>query len=147
MEGLDMQHQIKEMADEVLECIVVRPLKPSREPIDYLGCQINLSTLKRSMRKESGTPAIQLARIEEALGKNEDMKSDNEVMKKKSARKGKGKLAEEGTILDMLNKKMGIFEEIVEPRKFEEVRSNLFATHPPSWKLEDSQKGWSQETT
>jgi len=26
------------------------------------------------------------------------------------------------------------------------VRSNLFATHLLSWKLEDSQRGWSQET-
>jgi len=42
---------------------------------------------------------------------------------------------------------MEIFEEATETRKFEEVRSNLFATHPPSWKLEDRQRGWSQETT
>ena len=42
---------------------------------------------------------------------------------------------------------MEIFEEATETRKFDEVRSNLFATHPPSWKLQDSQRGWSQETT
>jgi len=75
------------------------------------------------------------------------MESDNEVMRKKSARKGKGKLTNEGVTLKTLNEKMEIFEREVEPQKFEEVQSNLFATHPPSWKLEDSQKGWSQETT
>jgi len=42
---------------------------------------------------------------------------------------------------------MEIFEEGTETRKFEQLRSNLLATHPPSWKLEDSQRGWSQETT
>jgi len=42
---------------------------------------------------------------------------------------------------------MEIFGKEVEPRKLVEVRSNLFATHPPSWKLEDSQRGWSQEAT
>ena len=147
MEGLDVQYQITETAEEVLESIVVRPLKPSREPVDHLGCQINLSTPKRLMRKEPDTPAVQLARIEEALVEDEEMESDNETMKKKSAKKGKGKLTKGAVTLDMLNKKMDISEEATGPRKFDEVRANLFATHPPSWKLEDSQRGWRREST
>jgi len=99
------------------------------------------------IRKETGTPAVQLARIEEALEKDEDMESENETMRKKSAKKGKGKLTKGGVTLDTLQKEMEIFEEATASRKFDEVRSNLFATHPPSWKLEDSQRGWSQETT
>jgi len=147
MEGLDVQHQMMEMLNEVLESIVIRPLKPSGELVDDMGYQLNLSTPKRMRRRESGTPAVQLARIEEALEKDEDMELDNEVMRKKSARKGKGKLTNGGVTLEMLNEKMEVSVREVEHLKFEEVRSNLFATHPPSWKLENSQKGWSQETT
>jgi len=127
--------------DEVLESIVNRPLKPSGEPVDNMGNQLNLLTPKRMMRKEMGTPAVQLARIEEALEKDEDMESENEVIRKKSAKKGKGKLTRGEVSLDMLQKKMDVSEEATEPRKFDEVRANLFATHPPSWKLEDSQRG------
>jgi len=99
------------------------------------------------IRKETETPAVQLARIEEILKEDDDMESDNEVMRKKSAKKGKGKLTKGRVTLYMMQKEMDIFEEAAEPRKFEEVRSNLFVTHPPSWKLEDSQRGWSQEST
>jgi len=147
MEGLDIQHQTMETWEEVLESIVIRPLKPTGEPVEDMGYQLNLSTSRKMIRKEVGTPAVQLARIEEALEKDEDMESENELMRKKSAKKGKGKLTKGGVTLDMLNKKMEISGKEVEPRKFEEVRSNLFATHPLSWKIEDSQKGWSQETT
>jgi len=147
MEGLDVQHQTIETLDEVLESIVIRPLKPSGEPVDDVGYQLNLSTSKRVMRKGTGIPAVQLARIEEALEKDEDMESENEAMRKKSAKKGKGKLTKGEVTLEMLNEKMEIFGKEVEPRKFEEVSSNLFATHPPNWKLEDSQRGWSQEAT
>jgi len=147
MEGLDVQHQTMETLDVVLESIIIRPLKPSGEPVDDMGYQLNLSTLKRVTRKETGTPAVQLARIEEALEKDEDMESENEVMRKKSAKKGKRNLTRGGVTLDMPQKKMEIFEEATEPVKFGEVRSNLFATHQSSWKLEDSQRGWSQETT
>jgi len=135
-----------EILDEVLESIVIRPLKPSREPVDDMGYQLNLSTPKRVMRKETSTPAVQLARIEEALEKDEDMESENEAMRKKFTKKGKGKLTKGGVTLDSLQKEMEIFEKATETRKFDEVRSNLFATHLPSWKLEDSQRGWSQES-
>ena len=147
MEGLDVQHQTIEMLNEVLESIVIRPLKPTGEPVEDMGYQLNLSTPRKTFRKEWGTPAVQLARIEEALEKDKDMESESEVMRKNSAQKGKGKLTKGRVTLDMLNEKMEISGAEVEPRKFEEVRYNLFATHPPSWKLEDSQKGWSQETT
>jgi len=93
------------------------------------------------MRKGTGTPAVQLARIEEALEKDEDMESEHEAMRKKSARKSKGKLTWGEVTLDMLQDKMEVAEEATGPRKFDEVRANLFATHPPSWKLEDSQRG------
>jgi len=102
MEGLDVQHQTMETLDEVLESIVIRPLKPSGEPVEDMGYQINLSTPRRMIRKETGTPAVQLARIEEALEKDEEMESENEAMRKKSAKKGKGKLTKEGVTLDTL---------------------------------------------
>ena len=122
---------------------MIRPLKPSGELVDNMGYQLHLSMPKRTVRKETETPAVQLARIEEALIEDEEMESDNEVMRKKSAKKGKGKITKGGVTLEMLNEKMEISGKEAEPRKFEEVRSNLFATHPPSWKLEDSQRGWS----
>jgi len=77
------------------------------------------------------------------LEMDEDMESENEVMGKKSTKKGKGKLTKVGVTLDVLQKEMQIFDKATETRKFDEVRSNLFATHPPSWKLEDSQRSWS----
>jgi len=132
-----------ETLNEVRESIMIRPLKPSGELVDNMGYQLHLSMPKRTVRKETETPAVQLARIEEALIEDEEMESDNEVMRKKSAKKGKGKITKGGVTLEMLNEKMEISGKEAEPRKFEEVRSNLFATHPPSWKLEDSQRGWS----
>ena len=143
MEGLDVQHQTMETLEVVLESIMIRLLKPSGEPVDDMVYQLNLSTPKKMSKKATGTPAVQLAMIEVALEKDEDMESDNEAMRKKLARKGKGRLNKEGATLDMLNKKIEIFGKEVEPRKFDEVRSNLFATYPPSGKLEDSQRGWS----
>jgi len=95
MEGLDVQHQTMETLDEVLESIVIRPLRPSGEPVEDVGYQLNLSTPRKMFRKVTGTPAVQLARIEEALEKDEEMESENEVMRKKSAKKGKGKLTKE----------------------------------------------------
>jgi len=147
MEGLDVQHQTMETLDEVLESIVIRPLKPSGEPVDDMGYQLNLSTPTRVTRKETDTPVVQLARIEEALEKDEEMESENEAMRKTSAKKGKGNLTTGGVSLEILNEKLEIFGKAVEPRKFDEVRANLFATHIPSWKLMDSQRGWSQEST
>jgi len=147
MEGLDVQHQTMETLDKVLESIVIRPRKPSGETVDDMGYQLNLSTPKRMTREETDTPAVQLARIENALQEDEEMESKNETMIKKLAKKAKGKLTKGGVTLDMLNEKMEIFGIEVEPRIFEEVRSNLFATQPTSWKLEDSQRSWSQGTT
>jgi len=132
MEGLDVQHYTIETLDEVLESIMIRLLKPSEEPVDDMGYQLNLSTLKKMSRKMTVTPAVQLARIEEALKEDEDMESENEAMRKKSAKKGKGKLTKGEVTLEMLNKKMEIFRKEVEPRNLKEVRSNLFATHLPS---------------
>jgi len=114
MEGLDVQHQMMETLDEVLESIVIRPLKPSGEPVEDMGYQLNLSTPRRMIRKKMGTPAVQLARIEEALEKDEDMESENEAMRKKSAKKGKGKMTRGGVTLDALQKEMEIFEEATE---------------------------------
>ena len=37
MEGLDVQHQKIETLNEVLESIVIIPLKPSGEPVDNMG--------------------------------------------------------------------------------------------------------------
>jgi len=65
-----------------------------------MGYQLKLSTPKRMIRKEIGTPAVQLARIEEAWEKDEEMESENEVMRKKSTKKGKGKLTKGGVTLD-----------------------------------------------
>ena len=109
MEGLDIQHQMIEPLDEVLEYIVIRPLKFSRELVDDMGYQLNLSTLNRMIRKVTGTPAIQLARIEGALEKDENMESVNEVIKKKSAKKSKGKLTRGWVTFDTLQKEMDIF--------------------------------------
>jgi len=77
MEGIDVQHQMMETLDEILKSIVIRPLKPLGEPVDDMGYQLNLSTSKKMTRKETGTPAVQLARIEEALKEDEEMESDN----------------------------------------------------------------------
>jgi len=59
--------------------------------------------------------AIRLARIEEALKEDDELESDNEMIRKKSLLKGKGKLTKRGVTLDMLQKKIDIFKEAAEP--------------------------------
>jgi len=149
LEGLDVQHHVEEIGNEVLDCITVRPINPDAEVMEHLGHQTRFSTPKQRFRKSKEPPAMQLAKIEESREGQEDdeMVSDNETMRKQTGRKGKGKLTDGAATLDQLNADMDIFEQGSERRKFEEVRGNLFATHPPSWKLEDNQKGWSQEAT
>jgi len=58
IEVVDVQHQTMETLDEVLESIVISPLKPSGEPVEDMGYQLNLSTSRRMIRKETGTPAV-----------------------------------------------------------------------------------------
>jgi len=69
------------------------------------------------------------------------MESENEAISKMSVKKGKRKLTRGGVTLDMLQKRMDIFKLATGLQKLNEVRSNLFITHPPSWKLKDSQRG------
>jgi len=138
MEGLDVQHQSQETLDKVLESIPFRLLKPSAEPLDNMSYKLNLSILKKMIRKEIETPDVQLTRIEEELMEDEDMKYGNEAIREKSGKKGKRKLTKGGVTLDMLQSIMDIFKESKEPRKVDEGRTKLFATHPLSWKLEDS---------
>ena len=49
-----------------------------------------------------GTPTIQLPKIEEALKEDDNIESDNEGMRKKSAKKGKEKLTKVKVALYML---------------------------------------------
>ena len=50
------------------------------------------------------------------------------------------------TSLSQLEEDLGLgFVEPAVSRRFEEMKSNVFETAPPRWKLEDSQKGWGQE--
>jgi len=56
MEGLDIQQQTMETLNEVLKSVVIRSLRFSGEAVDDMGSQLNLSTSKRIVRKEIGTP-------------------------------------------------------------------------------------------
>jgi len=95
------------------------------------------------MRKETDSLAFQVPKIAKALGKDENKESENKVQKKMSVKKEKGKLTKGRVTLYTLQKEIDIFQEATKPRKFEEVRCNLFVTYQSSWKVEDSQKGWS----
>ena len=67
---------------------------------------------------------------------------DNEVIAKKMPRKGKRVLRKHGTSLSQLEEELGLgFVELAVPRPFEKVKTNVFETAPPNWKLEDSRKG------
>ena len=67
-------------------------------------------------------------------------------MAKKMVRKGKRVLRKDGTSLSQLEKQLGMdYVEPAVPRAFEEVKTNVFKRAPPNWKLDDFQKGWSQE--
>jgi len=59
-------------------------------------------TSKRIIRNKMGTPTIQLPKIEEALKEDDNIESDNEGMRKKSAKKGKEKLTKVKVALYML---------------------------------------------
>ena len=55
-------------------------------------------------------------------------------------------LRKNGTSLSQLEEEMGVeFIDAVVPRLFKEVITNIFKTAPPRWKLENPQKGWSEE--
>jgi len=103
-----------------------------------MGYQLNLLTPKRMRTKETDTLVVQLAKIEEAWKEDKDMESENEAMRSKSAKKVKGKLTKGRVDFEMLDEKIEISGKKVEPLKFEEVRSNLFATHLSSWKVKYS---------
>ena len=107
------------------------------------------TTRSKSKRREklTGTPAQQLASLESKMeGIEEEEGSDNETMAKKTARKGKKILRKDGTSLLQLEEELGPrYMELAVPRPFEEVKTNVFEMASPGWKLEDSQKGWSQE--
>jgi len=55
MEGLVVQHQMMETLDKILKPIVISLLQPSGEAVDNMGYQLNLSTPKRTIRKETET--------------------------------------------------------------------------------------------
>lgn len=55
-------------------------------------------------------------------------------------------MRKDGTSLAQLEEDLGLgFIELAVPRLFEEVKTNVFETAPPRWKLDDLQNGWSQE--
>ena len=71
---------------------------------------------------------------------------DKETMARKTAKKGKRVLRKNGTSLSQVEEQMRIgFVEPAISRRFEEVKTNIFETALLSWKLDDFQKGWSQE--
>ncbi|RPB18320.1 hypothetical protein L211DRAFT_854230 [Terfezia boudieri ATCC MYA-4762] len=69
-------------------------------------------------------------------------------MKRRSARKEKGKKAGEVVSLKDLEEQAGLgLVEPAVPRAFMEVATNLFGQALPAWKLDDSQKEWNKEGT
>ena len=78
---------------------------------------------------------VRMEEIEEEKG------SDNETIVRKTAKKEKRVLRNDGTSLSQLEEEMGIgFVEPAVTRTFGEVRTNVFERAPLSWKLEDFQE-------
>ncbi|KAF8436757.1 hypothetical protein BGX38DRAFT_1145321 [Terfezia claveryi] len=93
--------------------------------------------------------AQQLAGFEAKMdGIGEDGDSENETMRKKSARKGKGTLTTGLMSLNDLEEELGVgFVEPVVPRSFEAVRENVFGKAQTACKLGDSQPKRKKEVT
>ena len=68
----------------------------------------------------------------------EEEELGNKTIAKKTARKGKKVLRKDGTRLSQLEEELSLgFMELVVPRPFKEVKTNVFETAPLNWKLED----------
>ena len=95
----------------------------------------------------TGTSAQQLANLEARIeGIVEEEESYNEIMAKKTAKKGKRVLKKDGMSLSQLREELGLgFVKPAVLKPFEKVKVNVFGVAPPGWKLEDFQNGWSQE--
>ena len=100
------------------------------------------SPRSKSKRKEKleGIPVQQLVQLEAKMeGVEEEEGSDNKVMAKKTARKGKRVLKKNSTRLSQLEEEMELgFIEPAVPIPFKEVKENIFEPTPPGWSLEDS---------
>ena len=103
----------------------------------------------KTKRKEKmeGTLAQQLTKLEMRMeGIEEEEGSDNRTIAKKTVKKKKRMLRKDCTSLSQMEEEMGM--ECIEPavpKLFEEVKTDILERAQSSWKLEDSQKGWSQE--
>ena len=110
----------------------------------------DLTTLRSKSRKKRDlvvTPAEQLPRREDRMDWiDEEEGSDNEARVRRTAKKGKIVLRKDRVGLSQLEEDLVVgFIEPAVLRPFKEVKTNIFGTAPPSWKLNHSQKGLSQE--
>lgn len=79
-------------------------------------------------------------------GITEEEGLENEMIEKKTAKKGKRVLRKDCITISQLEEELGMaFIEPALSRHFEKVKTNVFETAPSSWKLEDSHRAWSQE--
>ncbi|RPB22305.1 hypothetical protein L211DRAFT_850848 [Terfezia boudieri ATCC MYA-4762] len=148
LEEFDFEHLQKETEAGVEETIVVKARRPDGTTVEgFWGTTWTLTTPKSKRRGlEAGTP-VERAEME-GIEEQEEGESENETMKKRSARKRKGKKAGGVVSLKDLEEQAGLgLVEPAVPRAFTEVATNLFGQAPPAWKLDDSQKEWNKEGT
>ena len=143
VKGLDVLYLTKEVKDKTLERVVMRMRNNKGAAVAGGEFTWDLTTPKsKTKRKEKleGTPAQQLAKLKSKMEEIEEEEgSDNEVIAKKTAKKEKRVVRKDRTSLSQLEEEMEVgFIELAVPRLFEEVKTNISKTAPPSWKLKDS---------
>ena len=149
VKGVDILYLTKVERDRTLERIIIRIKDNDGALVTGVEYTWNLTTPRSKSKRQkrpTGTLVQQLVSLERRLAGVMEEGSDNETIVKKTVKKGKRVLRKDGTSLSQLEEEVGLeYVELAVPRPFEEVRTNMFETAPPSWKLDNSQKGWNQK--
>ena len=147
---LDILHFIKEVEGKSLERVIMRVKDNTRASVVRGEFTWELTTHRSKSKKNKigdGTLAQQLARLEMRMaGIKKEEGSDNETIVRMTVKKRKRVLRKGDTSFFQIEEEMEIeCIQLAERKLFEAVKTNIFETAPLSWKLEDCQKGWSQE--
>ena len=144
VQGVDVLHLTKEEEDGTLERVIIRVKDNNEASVTGGEYMWDLTTHKSKSKKRKrlmGMLAQQLANLEMRMEEiKEEDGSNNETIAKKTARKGKKVLRKDRTSLSQMEEELRLgFMKPAVPRPFEEVKTNVFETALPNWKLDDSQ--------
>ena len=134
---VDIPHLTKEKGDITLERVIMRLKDDTRASVkggEFTSDLTTLSWQSKRKKKLEGTVAEQVAKLETRMEwMTEEEGSDNKVMAKKVAKKGKQVLRKNRRKVSQLEKELEVgFIETGVTRSFVKVRANGYESAPPS---------------